>query len=142
MILLAAVHDSFMRQWVAALDRTARERKLLGEVREELCRAASEPNWEALARVTGKSLSCGAMVFAGSSTTSVKSIHSEVIRSRLNLYPNLTDAVIHFNEKDPLHWAEQYFRQVITGQTPMGRDQPADRHVLLSGLSCFHDGCG
>jgi len=96
MILLTAVKDSFMRQMVAGLERIATERKLLVVVREEMLRASSQPNWDALARVTGESLSTGVTL---SGPMPAKSIHAEVTVSRLKLYSNVTDAVLTLMRK-------------------------------------------
>jgi len=134
MILLTAVKDSFMRQMVAGLERIATERKLLVVVREEMLRASSQPNWDALARVTGESLSTGVTL---SGPMPAKSIHAEVTVSRLKLYSNVTDAVSHFDEKDPLQRAEHYLRNVMSGQTRWGTINPLipssfNRHYTFS----------
>jgi len=50
MMLLGAPNDYLFGQMVAALDRKKRDRQELDEVRGQLCRAASQPNWAALSR--------------------------------------------------------------------------------------------
>lgn len=119
MMLLGAPNDYLFRQMVAALDRKTRDRQELNDVRGQLRRAAGQPDWEALVRLTGESLSPGGM-----RPMPAKSLHSEVTLRRLELYDNVMDAVSHFNEKDPLQRAEMHLRAVMSSQNRWGAINP------------------
>jgi hypothetical protein len=117
MLLLSSSADLLKRRMVAALERIARERKLLDEVRTQLCRAAAQPEWSALLSVTG-----GESLLPPFGAT--KSPYAEVFVSRLRLHKTTLDAVSHFNDQDPLQRAETHLSEVMSGQRRWGAINP------------------